>query len=113
MSAELEAVAEFLTGSRLAAVSLPWQALRDEDLRVLRDWAGETLPPAAQRRLMRDLRRALREPVDVESAGLPRGEVAPAVLRALRRRMATSRASVCCSTPVPTYTGPETSITAT
>lgn len=89
MSAELEAVAEFLTGSRLAAVSLPWQALRNEDLRVLRDWAGETLPPAAQRRLMRDLRRALREPVDVESAGLPRGGVSPAVLRALRRRTAT------------------------
>ena len=59
MSTELEAVAEFLTGNRLSVVSLPWQALRNEDLRVLRDWAGETLPFPSQCRLMRDLRRAL------------------------------------------------------
>jgi integrase len=90
MGAELEAVAEFLTGSRLGAVSLPWQALRNEDVRVLRDWAGETLPPPAQRRLMRDLRRALREPFAAEDERVERSEVAPAVLRALRRTPAAS-----------------------
>jgi integrase len=88
MSTELEAAAEFLTGNRLAVVSLPWQALRNEDMRVLRDWAGETLPFPVQRRLMRDLRQALRQPPDAEDEGITRDEVSPAVLRALRRRLA-------------------------
>ena len=91
MSAELEVVAEFLTGNRLAVVSLPWQSLRNEDVRVLRDWAGETLPSAAQRRLMRDLRRVLRGPLEAEDGAVLRSEVSPAVLRALRRTTAASR----------------------
>jgi integrase len=91
LSTELESVAEFLTGNRLAAVSLPWHALRNDDLRVLRDWAGETLPFSAQRRLMRDLRRALRKPIEAEDGGIVRSEVSPAVLRALRRSVAASR----------------------
>ena len=91
MSTELESVAEFLTGNRLAALSLPWQSLRGEDVRVLRDWAGETLPFPAQRRLMRDLRQALRRPLDTEDEQVLRSEVTPALLRALRRSVAASR----------------------
>lgn len=91
LSTELESVAEFLTGNRLAALSLPWQSLRSEDVRVLRDWAGETLPFPAQRRLMRDLRQALRRPVEAEDEQVIRTEVSPALLRALRRAGAASR----------------------
>jgi integrase/recombinase XerD len=91
MSAELEVVAEFLTGNRLAVASLPWQSLRNEDVRVLRDWAGETLPFSTQRRLMRDLRRALRHPLEGEDGTVLRSEVSPAVLRVLRRAAAPSR----------------------
>ena len=85
-------MAEFLTGNRLAALSLPWQSLRSEDVRVLRDWAGETLPFPAQRRLMRDLRQALRRPVESEEPDIALStEVTPALLRALRRSVAASR----------------------
>ncbi len=91
MSTELESVAEFLTGNRLAALSLPWQLLRSEDVRVLRDWAGETLPFPAQRRLMRDLRQALRQPVEAEDEQVLRSQVTPSVLRALRRSVAVSK----------------------
>jgi integrase len=91
MSTELEVVAEFLTGNRLAVASLPWQSLRTEDVRVLRDWAGETLPVAVQRRLMRHLKRAIREPLEAEDGAVLHSEVSPAVLRAVRRRTA-----ACC-----------------
>ena len=91
MSTELEAVAEFLTGNRLAALSLPWQALRNEDVRVLRDWAGETLPFPAQRRLMRDLRHALRQPAETTDELPLSSQVTPSVLRALRRSVAASK----------------------
>lgn len=91
LSTELENVAEFLTGNRMAALTLPWQALRSEDVRVLRDWAGETLPFPMQRRLMRDLRQALRQPVEAEDQQVYRSEVTPSVLRALRRSVAASK----------------------
>jgi integrase len=90
LSTELESVAEFLTGNRLAALTLPWQSLRSEDVRVLRDWAGETLPFPMQRRLMRDLRQALRRPLEAEDEQIVRSEVTPALLRALRRSVAAS-----------------------
>jgi integrase/recombinase XerD len=88
LSTELESLAEFLTGNPTAALSLPWQALRSEDVRVLRDWAGETLPFPAQRRLMRDLRQVLRRPPEGEDGASLRSEVTPALLRALRRSIA-------------------------
>ena len=91
MSTELESVAEFLTGNRMAALSLPWQSLRSEDVRVLRDWAGETLPFPQQRRLMRDLRQMLRQPGEAEDEQLLRSDVTPALLRALRRSGGASR----------------------
>ncbi|MGE0653058.1 MAG: tyrosine-type recombinase/integrase [Alphaproteobacteria bacterium] len=91
MSTELESVAEFLTGNRMAVLSLPWQSLRSEDVRVLRDWAGETLPFPVQRRLMRDLRQALRQPAETEDEAVLRSEVTPSVLRALRRSVAASK----------------------
>lgn len=85
MSMELETVAEFLTGDRRAAATLPWQMLRTEDVRVLREWAGETLPYAAQRRLMRDLRQVMRTPREDEDGASLRSTVAPSMLQALRR----------------------------
>ena len=84
MSVELEAIAEFLTGNRLAVAVVPWQTLRNEDVRVLRDWAAETLPLAAQKRLLRELRQAIRRPVDAEEQP-PNAGVAPALLRSRRR----------------------------
>jgi integrase len=70
MSVELEAVAEFLTGSQAAAGSLPWRLLGREDLRVVRRWAGEALPAPVERRLVRELRQALRaaEPSEEDDA---------------------------------------------
>jgi integrase len=85
MSVEMEAVAEFLTGNRLAAPSLPWQLLRNEDVRVLKEWAGETLPVAAQKRLMGELRAVMFRPVEAEDEQVLRSAVAPAMLRTLRR----------------------------
>ncbi|HWC28705.1 MAG TPA: tyrosine-type recombinase/integrase [Dehalococcoidia bacterium] len=85
MNVELEAVAEFLTGNQMAAGSLPWRLLGSEDLRVVRRWAGEALPQPAERRLMRELRQAIREaesPEDVTLATMPR----PGLLRAPKRR---------------------------
>ena len=57
---ELEALIEFLTGSKMTPVAMPWWLLRSEDVRVIRSWAGETLPVAAQRSLLRTLRGILR-----------------------------------------------------
>jgi integrase len=84
MSVELKAVAEFLTGSQAAAGSLPWRLLGREDLRVVRRWAGEALPATAERRLVRELRQALRAaeaPEDESSMAQPL-----ALLRAPKRR---------------------------
>jgi integrase len=87
MSVELEAVAEFLTGSQAAAESLPWRLLGSEDLRVVRRWAGEALPQPAERRLMRELRQAIREAQAPEEESLATA-VRPALLRAPARRTA-------------------------
>jgi integrase len=81
MSVELEAVAEFLTGSRASAM-VPWRLLGREDLRVVRRWAGEALPAAAERRLLRELRQALRQNAEPEGdAGMK-----PGLIRAAPRR---------------------------
>jgi len=85
MNTELEALAEFLTGNRLAAPTLPWQLLRTEDIRVLKEWAGETLPAPAQKRLLQELRGLLYRPAEAEEEVLRSG-VAPGTLRTLRRR---------------------------
>ena len=85
MSVELEAVAEFLTGSQTAAGSLPWRLLGSEDLRVVRRWAGEALPQPAERRLMRELRQAIREAEAPENEPLT-STLRPALLRAPKRR---------------------------
>jgi len=84
MSVELEAVAEFLTGSQMAA-SVPWRLLGSEDLRVVRRWAGEALPQPAERRLMRELRQAIREAETPEEEPAI-SAVRPALLRASKRR---------------------------
>ena len=89
MSSELEAVAEFLTGNRMAAPVLPWQLLRREDLRVLRDWAGETLNASSQRRLLRELRQALR----TESA--PADEPVGPGPRSMTLRVRARRSAAC------------------
>jgi integrase len=87
MSTELEAVAEFLTGSHTAAGSLPWCALGSEDLRVVRRWAGEALPLPAERRLLRQLRHVIRsaEPAEDDAPGRL---VRPELLRTHRSREA-------------------------
>jgi integrase len=90
MSVEMEALAEFLTGNRLAVSLVPWQSLRSEDVRVLRDWAAETLPLAAQKRLLCELRRALRHPPAAEEPPST-AAVAPALLRCIRRRGGAAR----------------------
>jgi integrase len=61
MGVELETVAEFLTGSPAGSDTLPWSLLRRDDLRVVQRWAGEALPPPAERRLIRELRAAIRD----------------------------------------------------
>jgi integrase len=84
MSVELEAVAEFLTGSQASAM-VPWRLLGREDLRVVRRWAGEALPAAAERRLLRELRQALRQNAEPEGdAGL--AGMKPGLIRAAPRR---------------------------
>jgi integrase len=60
VSLELEALIEFLTGSKTAAAVMPWWLLRAEDVRVIRSWAGEALPAPSQRSLLRALRGILR-----------------------------------------------------
>jgi hypothetical protein len=49
MNPELEAVTEFLTGSRIAPDRVPWRLLRREDIRVIGAWAAETQSYAGQR----------------------------------------------------------------
>jgi integrase len=84
MSVELEAVAEFLTGSHSLAETLPWRLLGSEDLRVVRRWAGEALPLTAERRLLRELRQVMREAEAPDDLSV--SPIRPALLRALRRR---------------------------
>jgi integrase len=84
MSAELEAVAEFLTGSRGAAGQLPWRLLGSEDVRVVRHWARETLPPGSQRRLLLELRRAVESPVEQPDDGAVPARLPANLLRAAR-----------------------------
>jgi integrase len=84
MNVELEAVAEFLTGSHTAAETLPWRLLGSEDLRVVRRWADEALPLMAERRLLRELRQVIRDaeaPEDETHGTSPR----PGLLRVYRR----------------------------
>lgn len=80
INAELQSVAQFLTGSPLAS-AVPWRQLGSEDLRIVRRWAGEVMPHPAQRRLMRELRHAIRcaeAPEDVPDVAA----VSPGLLRA-------------------------------
>jgi integrase len=60
MSLELEALIEFLTGSKTSTAAMPWWLLRAEDLRVIRSWSGETLPASVQRSLLSALRGILK-----------------------------------------------------
>lgn len=84
MSAELETIAEFLTGNGMSSGALPWRALGGEDLRVVRRWAGDTLPLPAERRLLRELRQVIR---DAGTQDDPDALAArPQVLRSRRRR---------------------------
>jgi integrase len=87
MSTELEAVAEFLTGNQMAAGTLPWRALGSEDLRVVKRWAGETLPLPAERRLLRELRHVIRS-ADVAEDEPATMLIRPELLRTHRRREA-------------------------
>jgi integrase len=91
MSVELETVAEFLTGNRLAVSMLPWQSLRNEDVRVLRDWAAETLPLASQKRVLRELRQALRRPPEENDEQPLTAGVTPSLLRSVRGRGGAAR----------------------
>jgi integrase len=95
MSAELEAVAEFLTGNRGASGQLPWRLLGSEDIRVVRHWARETLSPGSQRRLLLELRRAVNSPVEQPDDGAMPARLAANLLRATRpaRREAPGLAS--------------------
>jgi integrase len=61
MSPELEAIVEFLMGSRVAPSLVPWRLLRKDDLRVIRAWAAETRTQASQGRLLASLRQMLSE----------------------------------------------------
>jgi integrase len=85
MSAELEAVAEFLTGSRGAAGQLPWRLLGSEDVRVVRHWARETLSPGSQRRMLLELRRAVNSPVEEPDDGVVLVQLPVNLLRLSRR----------------------------
>jgi integrase len=84
MSTELEAVAEFLTGSRGAAGQLPWRLLGSEDVRVVRQWARETLSPGSQRRLLLELRRAVTSPVEEPDDCVVPAQLPVKLLRAAR-----------------------------
>jgi integrase len=84
MSAELEAVAEFLTGGRGAAGQLPWRLLGREDVRVVRQWARETLSPGSQRRVLLELRRAVTSPVEEPDDGVVPAQLPMNLLRATR-----------------------------
>jgi integrase len=61
MNGELLPVAAFLCGNPTPADVTPWQALRAEDIRVIREWLSETQSIQEQRRLMKALRLALRD----------------------------------------------------
>jgi integrase len=84
MNAELEAVAEFLTGSRGAAGQLPWRLLGSEDVRVVRQWARETLSPGSQRRVLLELRRAVTSPVEEPDDSVVTAHLPANLLRATR-----------------------------
>jgi integrase len=84
MNVELEAVAEFLTGSHTAAETLPWRLLGSEDLRVVRRWAGEALPLTAERRLLRELRHVIRD-AEAPEEDAPGVTPRPGLLRVYRR----------------------------
>ncbi|HWO72678.1 MAG TPA: site-specific integrase [Dehalococcoidia bacterium] len=103
MSSELETVAAFLTGSGAEAERLPWRSLRSDDLRVVGRWAREALPGAHRRRVLRELRRVLREapepdePFEVTGRAVPRlrtgveGTRPPLSLREARLLLAVCR----------------------
>lgn len=76
MTRELADVTEFLAGTR-AVESFPWHALRRADLRVIRDWLGETRPTSTQRRILTDLRSAI-ESHDSADDSLPDDAQPPA-----------------------------------
>ncbi len=86
MSLELEALIEFLTGSKMTPAAVPWWLLRAEDLRVIRSWANETLPAAAQKSLLRALRGILRTTVPEEEETTFKAPV-PKLVRSTRRRV--------------------------
>jgi integrase/recombinase XerD len=90
MSLELEALIEFLTGSKMSAEAMPWWLLRAEDVRVIRSWANETLPAAAQRSLLRALRGILRSSAPVED-DLTFKPPVQELVRVTRRRRVQSR----------------------
>lgn len=104
-------VVEFLTGTPGGEDLVPWHLLCREDLRVIRDWAGETLSRDSQRRTLRALRGALRSSVEsapeteAAASGLAAG-LRPLQRRTVASRMFTSRAarlllSVCREDPSP------------
>ncbi len=85
MNAELDAVAEFLTGSHTGAGSLLWRALGNEDLRVVRRWAGEALPVPVEKRLLRELRHVIRT-TEVKDDEPGYATARPSLLRPQRQR---------------------------
>lgn len=76
MTRELADVTEFLAGTR-AVDSFPWRAIRRSDLRVIRDWLGETRPTSTQRRILTDLRSIL-ETRDTTDESVPDDTQPPA-----------------------------------
>jgi integrase len=57
---DLEAVVVFLTGSPFDPAAFPWQQLRRDDLRVVRQWATDAFPPQTAFRLLSAVRAAVR-----------------------------------------------------
>jgi integrase len=84
MSIELETLIEFLTGSKMTPSDVPWWLLRAEDVRVIRAWAGETLPAGVQCSLMKVLRTALATAIPEEGAGQDHPAVSVVVRRGNR-----------------------------
>jgi integrase len=58
-SPELELAARFLAGGAVAAAAVPWQGLREADVRAVREWARESLSGLAAARVLRALRAAV------------------------------------------------------